>query len=226
MRDPRHPLTVVVIDDHLLFSQGLEHVLNHEGNGCVRVVGSTDDADRAVELIGQLKPGLAIVDLSMPPPGGLECIRRITTHFPHVAVLALSGNDCVEMGVEALAAGADAFLSKSAAPDALVPLVCLAGDDLAVVPRALIDVLLTAGQRPDQRIPAGLTSDEVTLWRAVARDSDPAEMTACFGVSDRTIKRMTASLLRKLGVNSRVQAASLAGVCGLLDGPHEIVRSP
>jgi DNA-binding NarL/FixJ family response regulator len=96
---------------------------------------------------------------------------------------------------------------------------------MAVLPRTVLDALLTSGRQLGHEIRAGLTDEDVELWAAVARDCDPAEMTAHFGVSERTIKRMTAALLRKLEVTSRVQAAALAGRCGLLEGPDDLRSS-
>jgi DNA-binding NarL/FixJ family response regulator len=208
----------VVVDDHILFAQGLQLVLEEATAGALKVVATSGDAGAAEDLVRRHHPDLAIVDLAMPPPGGLAAIRAIKQRYPRVRVLALSGVDSVEAAAEALAAGADGFLPKAAEPDAIItPLMAvLAG--WAVVPHGLIEHLLTRSSPRDQAVLSDLTDDEVELWRLVANGLDTGKIAAQLFVSDRTAKRLVASLLRRLGVSTRIEAAAAAGRAGLLDG--------
>src|SRR5207253_2548084 len=91
------------------------------------VLARTEAASRALELVRHHRPKVAIIDLVMPPPGGLSAVEAIKRHYPGVRVLALSGNDDVTSAIDALRAGADGFLLKSSEPDELVPpLIALA----------------------------------------------------------------------------------------------------
>jgi DNA-binding NarL/FixJ family response regulator len=207
----------VVVDDHILFAQGLQLVLEEATAGALTVVATSGDAGAAEDLVRRHHPDLAIVDLAMPPPGGLAAIRAIKQRYPRVRVLALSGVDSVEAAAESLAAGADGFLPKAAEPDAIItPLMAvLAG--WAVVPHGLIEHLLTRASPRDQAVLSDLTDDELELWRLVANGHDTGKIAAQLFVSDRTAKRLVASLLRRLGVSTRIEAAAAAGRAGLLD---------
>src|SRR5215213_7156140 len=98
-------ISIVLIDDHPLFSRGLELLLN--ATGAIRVIGRAQDATAAVPLVDRAGPDLAVVDLTMPPPGGLEAVRRIKAQFPRVRVLVLSGTTDEDEAVEALRGGAE-----------------------------------------------------------------------------------------------------------------------
>ena len=76
------PVTIVVVDDHRVFSRGLELLLNSEGGRQVKVVASTPDAGEAAGLVELHQPRVALVDLQMPPPGGLSALRAIKARRP------------------------------------------------------------------------------------------------------------------------------------------------
>jgi two-component system nitrate/nitrite response regulator NarL len=207
-------VSIVLIDDHPLFSRGLELLLN--GTGDVKVVGRADDATAAVPLVDRTGPDLAVVDLTMPPPGGVEAVRQIKTHFPRVRVLVLSGTADEGEAIAALRHGADGFLPKTAEPADLVPPMLALARGWSVLPTGLMRRLL-AGRERSVKVPAGLDETEVALWRLLADGLGVDEIAVRLFVSERTVKRMTANLLRRLGVENRAQAAALAGRAGLLE---------
>ncbi|MEW6477399.1 MAG: response regulator transcription factor [Actinomycetota bacterium] len=212
------PIIVVIVDDHGLFSRGLELLLSAASEGRIRVAGRTESAEEALGLVRRNRPQVALVDLAMPPPGGIGAIREIAHHYPDVRILALSGTDDRELALEALAAGAHGFIPKSSDPDVLVPPLLSLGAGLSVLPTSLLEALvqLRATRRP--AVLARLDDEEIALWRLVARGLESLEIAERTYVSERTAKRMVASLLRKLEVSNRVEAALLAGRVGLLDG--------
>ena len=211
------PIVVVIVDDHSLFSRGLELLLSAASEGRIKVAGRTESAEEALALVRRHRPAVALVDLAMPPPGGVGAIREIAHHYPEVRILALSGTDDRELALEALAAGAHGFIPKSSDPDVLVPPLLSLGSGLSVLPTSLLDALvdLRATRRP--ALLATLDDEEIALWRLVARGLESLEIADRTFVSERTAKRMVASLLRKLEVANRVEAALLAGRVGLLD---------
>ena len=211
------PIVVVIVDDHGLFSRGLELLLSAASEGRIKVAERTENAEEALALVRRHRPQVALVDLAMPPPGGVGAIREIAHHYPQVRILALSGTDDRELALEALAAGAHGFIPKSSDPDVLVPPLLSLGGGLSVLPTSLLQALveLRATRRP--AVVAKLDEDEIALWRLVVRGLESLEIAERTFVSERTAKRMIASLLRKLGVANRVEAALLAGRVGLLD---------
>jgi DNA-binding NarL/FixJ family response regulator len=211
-----NPLTVVVVDDHELFSAGLEFVLNHASQGCVRVVGRTTDAGQALDLVRRQRPRVAIIDLSMPPPGGVEAIRQVKHAYPQVAVLALSGTDDLDFATSALKAGADGFMLKSAAPEVLIPPLLSIALGVGVMPRAMMTAVFRT-QRVGRDVLSQLDAEERQLWLLVAKGLDTNDIADRMFSSERTVKRMVAALLRKIGAANRHEASALAGRCGLLD---------
>jgi DNA-binding NarL/FixJ family response regulator len=210
-------LTVALVDHDRLFSRGLELLLDSLSEGQVRVVGHVEDAGGAVELVRHQQPDVVIVGLSLPPPGGLTAIGDLKRRYPALRVLALCGTDDVDATVAALRAGADGVLLKSSPPDALVaPLLSLAAG-LSVLPGPVLEALVDGPTRRDQECLRRLGADEQRLWRLVADGLDTVGIARRLFISERTAKRRINYLLRRLGVDNRVQAAALAGRCGLLD---------
>jgi len=210
-------LTVVLVDDHQLFSRGLELLLNTDPESRVRVLARTEDASRALELVRHHQPMVAIIDLVMPPPGGLAAVEEVKRHYPHVRVLALSGNDDVTSAVDAPRAGADGFLLKSSEPDELVPPLIALASGVAVVPAPVMNALLDAKASSGETRLAGLCEDDIALLRLVAAGLESIEIAETLHVSERTAKRLVAALLRRIEVANRVQAAAFAGRAGILE---------
>jgi DNA-binding NarL/FixJ family response regulator len=214
--DPAPALDVVVVDDHPLFSRGLALLLPPVSRGQVRVVGSTEDASAAAALVRRTRADLALIDLGMPPPGGLRAIAAVRRSEPTVRVVALSGLADDDAALEALRAGAEAFLPKTREPEALIPPLLAVLNGWAVLPAHLLHRLLADGApRGDQGLLGTLSADDRRLWRLVAAGTPTVDIATTLHVSERTAKRLVAGLLRVLRVSSRTEAAALAGQYGL-----------
>jgi DNA-binding NarL/FixJ family response regulator len=184
------------------------------------VAGSTTAGEEAVPLVGREAADIAIVDLALPPLGGVETIRRITAAYPQTRILALSGTEDLGLATAALRAGATGFLAKSADPEVLVaPLLTIVAG-VRVLPTDLLDSLLATGDRAGGEVVERLDDREVQLWALLARGLETSEIARTVLVSERTAKRMIASLLHRLGAANRIEAAALAGRYGLLDDPR------
>ncbi|RTL70762.1 MAG: response regulator transcription factor [Pseudonocardiaceae bacterium] len=218
MQDGRH--VVVIVDDHALFAEGLALLLESRAGDAFVVAGSSTAGEEAVALVGKHAADIAIVDLALPPLGGVETIRRVKAAYPATRVLALSGTEDLELAAAALRAGADGYLGKSADPQVLVaPLLALVAG-VRVVRAELLDALLVAADRTADGLLERLTERDVELWTMLARGCETSEIARPLLVSERTAKRMIASLLHKLGAANRIEAAALAGRAGLLDEPR------
>jgi two-component system nitrate/nitrite response regulator NarL len=143
-------IRVAVVDDHPLFVRGIELLLPDVSDGRATVVGSTGDASAAAGLVRRTVPDLVLVDLHMPPPGGIRAIAAIRRTTPRVRIVAMSGDEDPGPALEALRAGAEGFLPKTSEPaDLLHPLVAIL-DGWAVLPGELLGALLAParGVRP------------------------------------------------------------------------------
>ena len=216
--DPgRERLVVVIVDDHELFAEGLELLLTRDWGDRFVIGGRTTFVEEAADLATSCDADLAIVDLSMPPLGGVAAIRHIKARHPRTRILALSGTGDQQLAEEALRAGADGFLSKTVRPEALAGPLSTIAAGLRVVDPGLLDVLLAGTRRPSNDLLTSLTPAEVKLWTLLSTGMETGDIATRMVVSERTAKRMVAALLRKIGAGNRIAAAALAGRCGLLD---------
>ena len=214
-------IVVVIVDDHELFAQGLALLLGREWGGLFTVGGQTTRVEEAADLVAKCDADVAIVDLTMPPLGGIAAIRHIKARHPRTRILALSGTDDIGLAEEALRAGADGFLPKTARPEALAGPLWTIAEGLCVVDGAVLDALLSATRRRPDMLDR-LSVQDLTLWGLLATGMETADLADRMLVSERTAKRMVAALLNKLGVANRVAAAAMAGRYGLLDEPERL----
>lgn len=208
-------IRIALIDDHPLFVRGLELLLPACSGGRARVVGSTGDASSAAALIRRCLPDLALVDLHMPEPGGVRAVAAIRRTSPGLRIVAMSGLADRALAVEALRAGAEGYLPKSSEPEELLPPLLAVLDGWAVLPADLLGALVTPtpGRAP---VAGGLDDQERLLLQLIARGHSTLEISEKLHVSERTAKRLIASLLRRLRVSSKAEAAAIAGSAGLL----------
>jgi two-component system nitrate/nitrite response regulator NarL len=210
----RTHMRIVVIDDHPLFVRGLELLLPDVSDSRATVVASTSDAASAAGLVRRTVPDLVLIDLHMPPPGGLRAITAVRQAEPRSRVLAMSGDADPAAAIEALRAGAEGFLPKSSEPGDLVHPLLAALEGWAVLPGSVLAAL--TAEAGGGRIEVRLNDDERDLLRMIAAGLSTLEIAARLHLSERTVKRQTATLLRRLRVSSRTEAAALAGSAGLL----------
>ena len=210
-------IRVAVVDDHALFVRGLELLLPEVSGGRATVVAATGDAAYAASVVRHAVPDLVLIDLHMPDPGGMYAIDAVRRAAPRARVVAMSGDNNPALAVAALKAGAGGFLPKSSeAADLLQPLTVML-EGWSVLPASLLEALIREAPPAARHPAAGQLSDaDRRLLQLIATGTTTTEIAALLHVSDRTVKRLTATLLRKLRVSSRTEAAALAGSAGLL----------
>jgi DNA-binding NarL/FixJ family response regulator len=212
---------VLVVDPQPVFSRGLELLLPAVSDNRVQVVARTEAAECAAGLVRRHGPDLALVDLGLGPPGGIRAIAAIRRVDPRLPVVAMTvdggGTDAdLDLAVDALEAGAHSLLVKAQEPEDLLSPLLAAADGWAVLPPAVL-ARLTANRSARPRHELDLTAQERRLWALVARGASTCQIAGTLHVSERTVKRLTATLLRRLNVATRTEAATLAGRAGLLD---------
>lgn len=223
----RTGIRVAVVDDHNLFVRGLELLLPEVSDGRATVVATTGDAAYAASVVRHAVPDVVLVDLHMPAPGGPHAIAAVRQAAPRAKVLAMSGDEDPAVAVEALRAGAVGFLPKSSDASTLFPPLLAALDGWAVLPPRLLAVLAEQNRRQaPPSIAQTLQAEDVELLRLIGSGASTAEMAARLHVSERTVKRQTAALLRRMRVSSRAEAAVVAGSAGLLREEHMAARIP
>ena len=214
---------IALVDDRPMFRRGLELLLPAVTADRVQVAGSTGDATAAAALVRRCGPDLVLVDLALPAPGGVRAIGAIRRTEPGVPIVAMGRAEAEpELAVQALQAGAVGLVPTASEPEALVAPLLAVVDGSAVVPTCVLARLLQAGGGAPAAVMTALArigEQERQLWRLVAEGVSTTEMALHLHVSERTVKRLVAALLRQLRVASRTEAAALAGRTGLLDRP-------
>jgi len=204
-------INVVVIDDHVLFRTGLRELLEQEG---IRVVGEASTVAPGLELISSRDPEVAIVDLGLPRESGHEAIRQITSSAPHTQVLVLTISTDETDVTDAVLEGACGYLVKDASPSEIVAGVrAAATGDSMVSPRLATKLLerLRASERgrSEGGIQA-LSAREKDVLRLLVEGKDNATIAEELFISPYTVKNHVSSILLKLEVENRLQAAVCA----------------
>ena len=213
-RDDR--IRVLVVDDHAVVRRGLFEFLSSEPD--LEVVGDAHGGAEALDLLVRLdterrRPDVILMDLQMEPVDGIETTRRIRARYDNVEVVALTSFGEEERVYAALEAGASGYLLKDADADEVAAAVRAAhrGElqlDPAVARR------LTRSLRDEPK--AELTTRELEVLRLVGAGKANKEIAAELEIAERTARTHVSSILGKLGLSSRTQAALWAVRQGLV----------
>jgi DNA-binding NarL/FixJ family response regulator len=207
------PLRVLLVDDHAFFRAGLRTMLADEG----LAVTEARSGPAAIEAVAAAPPDVVLMDLHMPHMSGTEATRAIAGTAP-VVMLTVSAED--EDVVEAVRAGARGYLLKDAPLEEILASVrAAAAGDAWISPRvtgALLERMSAGGGAPSPEAPAMQLSDrEREVLRLVAAGKGNAAIARELYLSAGTVRKYVSSILVKLGVENRVEAAVYAVRHGL-----------
>ena len=204
-------IRVVVADDHAVVRQGLRTFLDLQED--IEVVGEAADGAEALEAVERLSPDVVLIDLVMPGVDGIEAIRELRERAPSVRAIVLSSFIDDEKLFPAVRAGAAGYLLKDVQPQELVEAIRTVHAGGALLhPRVasrLLEELATDPLTPREREVLSL------LGRGMANKVIARELS----LSEKTVKAHVSSILAKLGVTDRTQAALYAVRAGLVDRP-------
>ncbi len=214
-------MRVLLIDDHALVRKGLEQLLQSRG---VEVVASAGSGREGIELALALKPDIILLDVKMPGISGTETLKLLREQGIAVPVLMLTMSREEEDLQAALRNGATGYLLKDMDHEDLVPALQDAMQGNNVIAKELIGSLtrLVQGQtaKPSAKpatsnLLSDLTPRELEILRHLAEGQSNKEIGRALDITDGTVKLHVKSILRKLGIRSRVEAAVLAVEHGL-----------
>lgn len=217
-------LSVVIVDDHALFRNGLHQLLTSRD---IAVVGMTGNPTEAVDLVVSSKPDVVLLDLRMQELGGLEVLVSIREALSEQCVVILTTSVEESDLMEALRLGAMGYLLKDMELDVFVQLLHQAKAGDTVVAPDLTSLLARAAiSRELKPKPAtvdayNLTPREMDILRHIAQGQSNKDIAAALGIVDGTVKLHVRAVLKKLNVQSRVQAAVLAISENLCDEPEQ-----
>lgn len=214
-------ISVLIVDDHRIFREGIQ--VNLELHADIKVIGHGANGEQALERIAELRPDVAIVDINLPLMNGLQVTRKIVDEGRQTHVIIVTAYDDAEQVIHAMRAGASAYCNKEIEPQQLVEVIRYVNQGYYVVNNQVydhrgLDDWLDKGVESvadqyyvDMAEPfSPLSPREMEILQHVTRGLSNKEIAQALQISHQTVKNHMTSILRKLAVEDRTQAAVYA----------------
>jgi two-component system response regulator DegU len=207
-------IRVLIVDDHPVFRDGLRN--------CLNVIGEAQDGEEALQAAASLQPDVIVMDINIPLLNGMQATRQIKEDHPHINIIMLTAYDDDEQIYHAIRTGASAYYPKDVSPDDLVEVIRHVSQGKYVVDRKLLDEKEIERWLADAFEQFGglwadmedkfkpLSPREMEILTLVTRGLSNKEVAYTLGISHQTVKNHMTSILRKLDVEDRTQAAVFA----------------
>lgn len=205
-------LRILIVDDHEVVRLGLSTLLDHHPG--LTVVGEAATAKEAVQKTMLLRPDVVVMDIRLPGGSGIDACRKIIEQAPKTKVIMLTSYAEDEMLFDAISAGACGYVLKQIGSDDLIQAVETVGRG-----EALLDPTLTqrvfarvreAARKEQQEAFTGLTDQEMRVLARVAEGKTNREIAEVMFLGEGTVRNYVSSILRKLDLTNRAEAAAYA----------------
>ncbi|QFG20269.1 response regulator transcription factor [Actinomadura sp. WMMB 499] len=209
--------TVVVVDDHDLFREGLKEIL-HASDG-IKVVGEAGDSATAVEVVGERRPHVVLLDIEIPGEEVTQTVRRMRRASPDTQVIILSMYEGPHFLRSLLRVGIRGYLLKSVSRHELISMVrgARAGDD-----RVLLSVSRASLAQLEGETAQGVLSHrEWEVLQLAAEAHSNTQIARRLGLTEGTVKRHLSNIYGKLGAVSRLDAVNKASAAALISVPKQ-----
>ena len=217
-------IRVLLIDDHALFRIGLEALLDRRG---IEVVASVGDGKEGIKLVKEKNPDVILLDVRMPNINGSQVLQQLRSDDIKIPIVMLTTSDEEQDLISSLRNGAQGYLLKDMEPDELVNALKEIVSGKTIVAPELATVLAKVVQQGDTEQPEEITPFSVLTPREheilclLAEGLSNKVIAKNLGISDGTVKLHVKSILRKLEIHSRVEAAVMAVERNLCHKSHE-----
>ena len=207
---PSRPLTLLVVDDHEVVRQGLASMLDRRPG--FQVVADAGTVAESIEMARRFQPDLVIMDVRLPDGSGIEACREIRAELPDTRVVMLTSYPDEEAVLSAIIAGASGYLLKQVRGRDLVTAIESVGRGDSLLDPAVTEKVLqrvrAAASGGASDILAELTPQERKILLLVAEGKTNKEIASEIFLSDKTVKNYVSSILSKLNLQRRTQAAA------------------
>ena len=209
-------IRVLIADDHAVVRQGLRTFLELQED--IEVVGDAADGEAALAAVERFEPDVVLMDLVMPGVGGVEAIRRLRELRPSTRVLVLTSFLDDEKLFPAVRAGAAGYLLKDVEPAELLRAIRTVADGEALLHPAVAARLMEEFSDTERPVAEeALTAREREVLLLIARGLPNKQIALELGIAEKTVKTHVSSILSKLGLTDRTQAALYAVRAGLIE---------
>jgi DNA-binding NarL/FixJ family response regulator len=215
-------IRVLLADDHTIVREGVRLCL--EAMGDIEVVAEAEDGQMAVQLAGQLKPDVAVIDLTMPRLNGVDAIRQIKRDVADVEVVVLSVHDSEAYVVQALRAGAAGYVLKRNAATELAAAIRAAHEGNAYlhpsIARRVIDDYLSRIRATEDVVAEPherLSPREREVLQLAAEGHSSRAIAGLLCLSTKTVEHHRASVMTKLGLHGQTELVKYAIRAGLVE---------
>ena len=206
-------IRVLLVDDHALVRMGFRMLL---ADASVEVVGEAGSGEEACAAYAKLAPDVVVMDLSMPGMGGLEAVRRLLAQDPEARILALSAHEDTAHPQRVLRAGALGYLTKRAAPDALIAAVTAVARHETYVDGPTAKALAMAQVKGDRSPADTLSEREFSVFIQLARGLTVAQIADNLKLSPSTVGTHLYHVKQKLGAGNQSELTIIALQWGLI----------
>ena len=209
---------IIIVEDHEVFRLGIRELINHETD--LEVCGEADNVNSARDLIRNLKPNMAIIDITLKNSNGLELIKEIHTFYKNIKVLVLSMHDELLYAERSLQAGAQGYIMKQETSRSIVKAIRRILDGNVYVSENIMGNLLNrvrTGRDSLEKTPLDSLSDrEFAVLRLIGEGKSTGEIAQLLNLSVRTISTYRERIKEKLQLKSSTELIRYA-VCWVED---------
>ncbi len=204
---------LLLADDHPMLRDGLRRSLTEEG---FEVVGEASDGFEAIDMAGELRPQVVLMDVTMPNCDGVEATRRIRATLPDVRVVMLTMHADKDVLQRALEAGASGYLVKDCSLDEIADAVNMAAGDADLSPSLASSMLAEVRRLDEPDAERVVTKREEEVLQLIADGCSTGEVAERLYISQKTVKNHLASIYQKLDARDRTQAVLQAVRMGII----------